>query len=367
MRLTNYWYLIIWLFLAGAVLPQIFPKQTEIVFGKKKQVWSLLAVIIIVLPYIIWGGYRTWFGDTEAYRTSFLNLSPGLSQIPSLFTSDIKDPGFTALSVIIKSIIGNRDELFFLIISAFQMISLALIYRKYSSDFFTCLFLFIVSTDYMSWVHNGMRQFIAIIMIFMCFKWMVQRRYFPCIFVTLLASQIHGSALMMIPMFFVVQGKAWNKRTLLFLMGIMVVVMYIDAFTPILNDLLMETQYDDLVTNEIWTNDDGTNLIRVLVYSVPALMSLVGIRYVHEANDPAINVSVNCSIVTMGLYLVAAVSSGIYVGRLPMYTTLQGYICLPWLIEHMFSRSSARFVKMCMYGFYLVFFYFQMHMIWGIL
>ena len=129
----------------------------------------------------------------------------------------------------------------------------------------------------------------------------------------------------------------------------------------------MDTQYNDVMTNEIWTSDDGTNLIRVLVYSVPALISLVGIRYVHTANDPAINVSVNCSIVTMGLYLVAAVTSGIYVGRLPMYTTLQGYICLPWLVEHMFSKRSARFVKMCMYGFYLVFFYYQMHFTWGLL
>ncbi len=367
MRLTNYWYLIIWLFLAGAVLPQIFPKQTEIVFRKKKYVWSFLAVMIIITPYIIWGGYRAWFGDTETYRSSFLNLSTSLSQIPSLFLEDVKDPGFTTFSILIKSIIGNRDELFFLLISAFQMIGLAVIYRKYSTDFFTCLFLFIASTDYLSWVHNGMRQFIAIIMIFHCFKWMVEKKYLPCIFVTVLAAQIHGSAYLMIPIFFVVQGKAWNKRTLLFMAAIMVVVMYMDAFTPLLNDLLADTQYSDLVTNEIWTNDDGTNLIRVLVYSVPALISLVGIRYVHQANNPVINVSVNCSIVTMGLYLVAAVSSGIYIGRLPMYTTLQGYICLPWLIEHMFSRRSARFVKLCMYGFYLAFFYFQMDFIWGLL
>ena len=184
--------------------------------------------------------------------------------------------------------------------------------------------------------------------------------------VILAASTLHGSALLMIPIIFVVQGQAWNAKTMLMLAATAVIVLFVDRFTPILNDLLQETQYDDMMTNEIWAQDDGTNIVRVLVYSVPTIFSLLGLRYVRSANNPIINICVNCSIVTMAFYLIASVSSGIYIGRLPIYTTLQGYIALPWLIDQIFERNSARLVRMLMVAMFCLFFFFQTHFIWGL-
>ena len=120
-----------------------------------------------------------------------------------------------------------------------------------------------------------------------------------------------------------------------------------------------------MMTNEIWSTDDGTNIIRVAVYSAPALLSLVGLKYIRAANNSVMDICVNCSIVTMAIYLVASVSSGIYIGRLPIYTTLQGYMALPWMIDQMFEKRSVRFVRNMMYVAYLAFFYFQMHFAWG--
>ena len=69
-----------------------------------------------------------------------------------------------------------------------------------------------------------------------------------------------------------------------------------------------------------------------------------------------INLCVNCSVITTALYVISAVTSGIYFGRLPIYTSLTGYILLPWLINHMFEKKSAVLVKIMMYGFYFLFF-----------
>ena len=90
-------------------------------------------------------------------------------------------------------------------------------------------------------------------------------------------------------------------------------------------------------------------------------------RYIDEANDPLINLCVNCSVITTALYVISAVTSGIYFGRLPIYTSLTGYILLPWLINHMFEKKSVVLVKIMMYGFYFLFFYYQMHFAWGVL
>ena len=367
MTLTNYWWLLIWLF-AGKLLEYLFPKRMERLGEKTRERWDYLPAILLVVPYILWAGFRhDYFGDTALYRRTYLDMTDTVAHIPGYFTGDNKDPGFSAYTVLFKTIFGDSDELFFLVIALFQMLCIALVFRKYSPDYWTSIFLFVVSTDYLSWMHNGMRQFIAVTMIFAGFGLLVKKRYVPLVILILIAAQFHGSALLMLPVVFIVQGRAWNRWTVLTLAAAMVGIVFIDRFTPILNDLLQDTQYDDIMTNEIWEADDGTNIFRVAVYSVPAILSLVGLPYVRAADDPVINISVNCSIVTMALYGVASVSSGIYIGRLPIYTTLMGYIALPWLIDHMFTEESAKIVKGIMIVAYLVVFYYQMHFVWGVL
>lgn len=367
MTLTNYWWLLIWLAIGGVFCNYAFPKEQILVNGKIETRWSMSAAILLAVPYIIWTATRSrWFGDTNAYWQGFLN-SPTLRELPGTIDADTKDAGFAVLNSIIKSIIGNSPIIYFLIIAAFQMICLVVVYRKYSTDYLMCIFLFVASTDYLSWMFNGMRQFIAAAAIFACFGLIVKKKYIPLILIILLCSTIHASALLMLPLVFIIQGKAFNKWTLLFVAGVAIAVVFITPLTPLLDLLLADTQYNDLMTNEIWTNDDGTNVLRVLVYSVPTILALIGKKYVDEANDPIINICVNASACTTILYVLASVSSGIYVGRLPIYTTLMGYIAMPWLLDHMFTKNSARLMKILMVIAYLLFFYYQMHFIWGML
>lgn len=183
-------------------------------------------------------------------------------------------------------------------------------------------FLFVVSTDYMSWMFNGIRQFIAAAGFLACFGLLVKKKYVFLICIILLLSTIHASVLIMLPIIFIIQGKAWNRKTILFILAIGVMILFIDRFTPFLDNLLSETQYSDIVTNDLWLSDDGTSIFRILVYSVPAILSLIGKKYIDEANDPVINLCTNASACTMILYALSGVSSGIYIGRLPIYTTL---------------------------------------------
>ena len=365
MTLTNYWWLLIWLFLGGAIFRNM-PKRRERLNGEIVEHWDVLPAILMVVPYILWAGFRhDYFGDTALYRKFFLATDPNLFNLFAPFVNGEKDPGFESYMILMRAILGDSDKLFFLLIAAFQLICIALVFRRYSTNYWACVFLFVASTDYLSWMHNGMRQFIAVALIFSGFRYLANRQYARMILLILLASLFHGSALLMVPIVFIVHGHAWNRKTILMLAVTAVVIAYIDQFSPILNNLLQDTQYDNLINNETWAADDGANIIRVAVYSVPALLSLFGLKYIRSANNPIMDICINCSIVTMALYLVASVSSGIYIGRLPIYTTLQGYMALPWMIDQIFESKSARLVRFGMYGAYLAFFYFQMHFAWG--
>ena len=142
---------------------------------------------------------------------------------------------------------------------------------------------------------------------------------------------------------------------------------YAYRLTDIMDNMLAETQYRNVVTDWEEFQDDGTNILRVLVYSVPAILSLIGIKYVRKADDPVINICTNMSIAASGLYVVSMFTSGIFIGRLPIYFSVYSYILLPWLIKNIFTKRSVQLINLVMVGAYLIFYYYQMHLAWNIL
>lgn len=363
---TSYWHPLIWIFAAGIVLYKM-PQKTEFVRGKAVQRWYWFTAMVLVLPYVLWAGCRTNFIDTVTYVNSFIDAPASISQIPVYLAAYDKDQGFSVLMIVCKSLGITDFHHFFMVVALFQIICLVYIFRKYSEDFWISFFMFVVSTDYLSWMHNGIRQFLAVSMTFAAFDLLVKRKYIRFTLIVLLASTIHGSALLMLPFAYLMTGPALNRKTLLMIFGVALVIPFMDRLLPILQDVLMDTQYDDVMTNGIWENDDGTNLIRVLVYSVPALVAILGRRYIRHNTDPATNMCINATMITMAMYLVSSATSGIYIGRIPIYTTLHGYTILPWLIDQIFEKSSARLIKLLMVVCYVGFHYYQMESIWGLL
>lgn len=366
---NGYILILIWVGVLGAftVMAPEWIYRTEFVNGEKVRRVTPLFAVVAVLPLVIWAGFRGDVGDTGAYMEAFADMPTSFSGINSYIAEVNKDQGFYFVSAVIKCIIGNRNTIYFIIVAAVQCFLLFKIYRKYSTSFTISFFLFLASTDYVSWIFNGMRQFVAVTITVACFPWILQKKYVKAIIVILIASLFHQSALLVLPFVFIVQGKAWNKKTLLFIIMVVIAVVFTDRFTDILDNMLAETQYENVVTDWEQFQDDGTNILRVLVYSVPAILSLIGIKYVREADDPVINICTNMSIAASGLYVVSMFTSGIFIGRLPIYFSVYSYILLPWLVKNVFTKRSAQLINLVMVGAYLVFYYYQMHFSWNML
>lgn len=369
MTLTNYWWLLIWMFTGGVLISIYAPKKKELVCGKVEERWTLLSAFLLVFPYIIWAGFRSdIFGDTYGYRKMFMEAPSSLSQLGSYINDATKDKGFSALVLIIKSVFGDSDVVFFLLIAIFQLSCIVYIYRKYSCDFWLSIFVFVAATDYMSWMHNGIRQFIAVMIVFAASELLIKKKYITVILLILLASTFHASALLMLPGIFIIQGKAWNKRTIMALGCVLIAILMIDKFTDILDMMLSETQYSNMVTDWKTWEDDGTNPIRVLVYSVPTILSVIGIKWIREEDDPMINLSVNASICATAIFIISTFTSGIFIGRLPSYFLYLGMgVLLPWEIDNMFTKESKKIIRIIAIFAYCVFFYYQMHFAWGLL
>lgn len=369
MTLTNYWWLLIWVFIGGGALAIFIPKQRELVNGKKEERWTVLAALILIAPYIIWAGFRSnVFGDTLSYRRAFQECASSFSEIGTYLSGVTKDKGFYLLMALEKCVFGDSDTLFFLLLAVFQLLIVMWMCRKYSEDYWFSIFLFIASTDYLSWSFNGIRQFTAVVIAYAATPFILKKKYIPAILIILLASTMHQSALLMLPVVFIVQGRAWNKKTVLCILGCLLALLFVDRFTDIMDSMLAETQYVNVVSDYQSWNDDGTNPLRVLVYSIPTILSLIGLKYIRTEDDTMISVATGGSAIVCGIYIISMATSGIFLGRLPIYVSLWSQcILLPWEINHMFTEQSARLIKIITVLCYCVFFYYQVHYSWGIL
>ena len=364
---NQYILIFVWLGFCAIIADKSSVVKTEVVCGETAERFPWWFAFIVFVPVIWMAGHRESFGDTWAYLSGFLDMPDSFAGIPAYAETRTRDTGFYVFSAILKQFIGNHGVRYFTVLAGIQGIILLTVYRKYSSAYIVSLFLFLASTDYISWMYNGIRQFMAVTIIFAATPLMLRKKYVPLILVILLASLFHQSALIMIPIVLIAQGKAWNTRTLLFIAIVIIAVLFVGRFTSLLDAVLEETQYASVVSDYTSWNDDGTNPIRVLVYSLPAILAFLGRKRIMYEDDQLINLCTNFSLVTAGLYLVSMFTSGIFLGRLPIYTSLYSYILLPWEIENLFMRESKGVMYVAMIGGYLGFYYCQMHKGFGLL
>lgn len=362
---SPYVLILVWIGFVALVTSRVQFQRLETVCGTKEPRYPWLFAFLVFLPVIWMAGNRTYVGDTYMYRTTFLKMPSSFAEIPAYMQGITKDKGFYFFSAVVKQFIGADAVLYTIVLAVIQGIILASVFRKYSYSYTLSVFLFLASADYISWMYNGIRQFTAVVIVFAATSFMLKKKYVPLILAILLASTFHQTALLMIPFVFIAQGKAWNKRTVLFIGLTILAVLFVDQFTTLLDDTLSETQYKNVVSDYTSWNDDGTNPLRVLVYSVPAILAFAGRKQIRSEGNRLINLCTNMSIISMGLYLVSMVTSGIFIGRLPIYCSLYGYILLPWEIEHLIKPRSRGMVYIGMIGAYLLFYYYQMHITYG--
>lgn len=359
-----HWYLFVFLIIFYAFVT--LGNQRYLVYAsgdyEGRYKWFTAFTIVAVLTYVAASRHEN-FIDTRSYITNYMRSDPSWNSIVRIATGAGKDKVFYIITSLLRGILGDHYKVYLGVIAGFCLLCVFAVYRRHSCNLFMTAFLFIASGEYVMWTHNGVRQFIAVSMIFAGTDLLLKKRYLPYVLLILLASTFHGSALIMIPVIFVVQGKAWNMKAILMLLAILA----ISSSSELLNDLLLgvmeSTQYANDVAALMSTG--GVNAFRVMVFAVPPVMALLFRNQITGLNSPIINLAVNMSVVSLGVYIIAMFTSGIYIGRLPIYFSLYNYLLLPWIIQRFFSKSSSKLIYLGVIGCYMIYYYYQMHIVWG--
>lgn len=351
-NITSYdllkWLAICWLF------SKIYPVQRpEYQFGKYEWRYKPLFAILVFLPVFIMAVYGPVMFDTYTYLGTFRNLPSSISMgWKEAVRSD--RPGFILFGLTIKQIFGENETIYRFAIAMIHSIPVVLILRKYSDDYLLSIYIFITTALHLSWMMNGLRQFMAVTIIFVATPWIVQKKYVRSIIVILIAALFHRTVLVMIPIIFIVQGKVWNWKTILYSIAI-VALTYIFSRNADAFDTVASIAGYSMQAARDW-GDDGANPIRVLVNAVPMVMAFIYRHRLSTDDNPLINVCINMSVITTGIYLVAMVTSGILTGRMPIYTSLYNLILLPHILKNAINRNQQGMITIVAIILYYLYF-----------
>lgn len=170
----------------------------------------------------------------------------------------------------------------------------------------------------------------------------------------------HSTAIMWFVFYFVVHGKPFNKKVIISICIAIVCVVFVDQFTDLLEFGLKETNYSEATKQ--FSEDDGVNPVTTLLYAIPVIIAFWKRKVIMSMDPPRyIQILINMSCITVAISLVGNFTSGILIGRLPIYFSLGNFVLLPWLIKYCFLDKDKIFVKACCYIGYFCYFLYYMY------
>ena len=312
---------------------------------------------LVFLPIFIFVVFGIPRYDTYAYLSIFEYSVPSDFSQASTYLATEDEKGFAVFNILVKMFFGNNTTAYRFLIALVHTIPVVLVLRRYSENYLLSIYVFLALGFHQAWMMNGLRQFMAVCIIFAATPWIVERKYLRCFLVVLLATTFHRSAIMMLPVVYLASKEAWSKLTLLFLIGISIATVVFARSSDSFDVVAGTAGYSLEAVREI--GDDGMNVIRVFVFAVPTILAFRAREELKKEGDPLINVCVNMSILTVGISAVAVVTSGILTGRMPIYTNLYNLILLPCVLRVNFRNQNKTIVMISAIVLYYIYSLFE--------
>ena len=319
--------------LIWVLLIYIYNNNGVIALDEKQNVTRKQAFLaMFYLVFFI--GLRSTGADTAAYIKNYSGYPIGLgTAVKVLFDFKTEETLFEAYGIAMKTLFGSNYTPYLFGIAAISGFAVAKCLHKYSEGFFTSMILFILWGTW-TWMFNGIRQFLAVAITFLGLKLIDEDEPIKYIIVVLIASRIHTSALMMVPVYFLIRSEPWKAKTVATILLAVFAVIFSNGFLGVLGSIAGGTDYGNILTNSYFLSDDGSNPIRTVLYAIPMVLAFIVRDTVQREAPDVIKICVNMSIVCVCISAIANVTSGIYIGRLPIYFSVYNMILLPWIFCH---------------------------------
>ncbi|PET98196.1 EpsG family protein [Bacillus cereus] len=316
------------------------PVTTGIVMLKPNRLLILMATTSLVLV----SGFRNNIGDTYFYMHAFKVNDFNWENV-----QDSKNIGFSILQMILKMYTNDPQILIFITALTTNILIVAVLY-KYSRMIELSLYVYIASGMYLVSM-NGLRQYLAAAIIFTATKYILNGNWKKYFLIVLFASTFHQSALVLIPIYFLVRRKAWSTITFILLFIAVLIVLGFNQFAEVFFATIGDTQYGHYKDFQ----EGGANVLRVAVDATPLILAFIGrhkLRELFPQSDYIVNMSL------LGLVFMIISTQNWIFARFSIYFGLYQLILISWVVK-LFTDKDQKFIYYAVLVCYFIYFVYE--------
>ncbi|MEH7076829.1 EpsG family protein [Neobacillus drentensis] len=336
---------ILWINLAIVFLFSLFSRyfsKTLVLNGSLVQIKpNKLFAFCAMISFVLVSGLRNNIGDTPFYIHTY-----NITDFTWELVKSQDEIGFAVLQMILKRYSTDPQILIFTTALITNVLIIIGLY-KYSRLFELSVYVYITGGLFIVTM-NGIRQCLATAIIFTATKYLIEGNWFRYLLVAIFASLFHQSALILIPIYFLVRYKAWSKATLLLLLSSIIIVLGFNQFSKLLFSALENSQYG--VYSQF--NEGGANIIRVIVFAIPLVIAFFGRDKLRELY-PESDIFVNMAIIGL-MFMIISMGNWIF-ARFNIYFELYQIILISWIVK-VFRKKDQKIVYyailLCYFAYY---------------
>ncbi len=305
-----------------------------------------IALWIIIIILIVVAGFRDLSYksiDETLYRNYFTRVANTGIQA----RSDTGEIGYWLINYLLTNITSNNQAIILFCAIVTNILIVKNLY-KHSRYFNFTLFLYITMGTYSS-AFNGMRQYLAAAILFQGINYVIDKKMIKYIICVLIATSIHFSAIIMLPMYWLVRIK--NKKKLYLGMIIGGIIFYIAFSTIILklsNVFVKLSGYYEGFINE----GRGVKIIRIIVMSLPIILIATQYRKIIK-RDKKLEIIYVYSFISMLLMMCSY--KYVYIARLCIYFDMYELLIIPELIYLLNKQKNRIIVLLLTCALYFIF------------
>lgn len=314
---------------------------------------------IFMIAVIVWmtcfSFLRTSYNDTETYITHFMQSETAAD----LFARDgLLDWTGNPLSELYRDVVRDATtnyHIYFFFPAFLSSFAVVKLFKRYSvNPAFSLLIFFSIGT-YVMYI-AALKQCFAIFFLLLALPYAIDRKYVRFYLLVFVAMLFHTHAFMfaIVPLLF---GKPWGKTSIGFLLAAIFAMATYDAT---LGAFMEYAQSIGALVAEIEVFDNNPiNILRVIVYWVPALLALAFRKRLFSNSTRTENLFVNMSMVSAFILMIGLIQAANLFARMAAYFEIATAIALPWMIKKLFTKRSAQFITICAAVLYFGYFLYE--------
>lgn len=325
------------------LLVYIFSLYARLSSSRNKILSNFFLVTVILVLFLVSGFRAAGIGDTQMYTYLYKLIGPS-------YSGEGYEPGFIIFLKGLKLISQNPQ--FMLLITSFIINVFNIwILMDYPGYFELNTFMYIASGYYLVTM-NGLRQSIAAAVLFASTNLIIKGRFKAYLTIVLIMCSFHISALILIPVYFLVRKEAWSPKVYLFIFIFLIGLMIYGPIMNVIFNILGNSKFGEYKNFK----EGGTNIVRVAVYFVPMALAYIKRKQLKEF-WPDSNVFVNMSLLNL-IVMCFALNNWIF-ARFSIYFQMYSFVLLAAIIEGCMQKRERNFTYICLLAAYLAFFLYE--------